>query len=93
MVTKEAIVCTKQQAVILKEKGVNQKSLFAWTIQSDKFGTFNILDDNIGEGCAAFTTPELIEFLPKMNKFQKVLFYLQTNLEAQKVADYLIHQI
>lgn len=93
MVTKESIVCTKQQAVALKAKGINQKSLFAWTIQSDNYGTFNILDDNTGNGCAAFTTPELMEFMPKMNKFKQVLFYLKTGLEAQKVANFIIHRI
>lgn len=88
MVTKEQLVCSKEQAEYFKRKGVFQSSLFAWTTQIDKYGSLNLLDDNLGNGVAAYTTAEMIEMMPKMGKIKRFLFILRTGLEPQKVAEY-----
>lgn len=89
-ITKEQLVCTKEQAMIFKYKGVTQHSIFAWIEQSDEFGKLNLLDDNTGIGFAAFTAPELMDLLPKMNYFQRILFIIKTGMNPVKIADHLI---
>ncbi len=95
MVTKEQLVCTRNQSLLLNRKGVPQRSIYEWTQVYDKINTgyINVLEDNYGEGVAAFTTAELMEMLPKMGLIKRVLFYLRTGLEPQKVADYLISKL
>lgn len=93
MITKEQLVCTKQQAEKLKAMRVPQRSLFAWTERCDVYGKMYVLDDNIGEGWAAFTTAELINILPPMGPWTLFKFWRKTNYEAIKVAEYLINRV
>ncbi len=90
MVTKEQLVITKDQAVRLRQLGVGQKSLFAWTKHIDKHGELFLLDDNLGDGWAAFTVPEMIDLLPKMGKIKWFFFVLRTGLIPSKIGEYLI---
>ena len=90
MVTKHDLVCTKEQAMKLKYKEVRQSSIFACTETRDNYGMINVLDDNFGDGYAAYTTAEMVDLLPKMSRIKYFLFVWRTKLNPVKVADYLI---
>lgn len=99
MITKEQLVCTREQAIMLKSLGVNQRSLFEWTQVPDKIngGMINILDDRMGGGDAALTATEIMEELRKRNlykgKWSRMLLYARTNWDPVKLADILISQL
>ncbi len=93
MVTEEQLVCTKHQAVLLKHKGAPQKTLFAWTERDDMYGKLYVLDENLGEGWAAYTTAEMIDIMPKMGWLERFLFTFRTGLEPEKVAEHLIQKL
>lgn len=93
VVTKEALVCSPDQSRILKSKGVPQKTIFAWEQAKDGYGTLNLLDDNLGYGDAAFTTAEMIEIMPAMGWFKRLLFTIRTGYDPKRVADYMINTL
>jgi hypothetical protein len=86
------LVTRIDQSKILKDLGVDQKSLFKW--MQNEHGTFDILinDKLYGEnGYAAFTSQELGEILIK-HGFSHYLItpYDEIKMEAFKRAKYLI---
>lgn len=57
--TKERLVCSKEQSIELLKYGAPSNTLFAWIEHKDEFGTLNALDENFGTGTPAYTIGEL----------------------------------
>lgn len=93
MTTLHDLVCSKEQSINLANKGCPQKTLFAWTERKDVYGTLNVIEENYGGGLAAYTTPELMDLLPKMGKIRMFFFVLRTGFDTKEIAEYLIRKI
>lgn len=57
--TKEKLVCSKEQSIELLKYGAPKQTLFAWIQHVDEFGELNLLDENFGTGIPAYTIGEL----------------------------------
>lgn len=93
MVTKEQLVCGRLLAAEIAKKLGNDSSIFSWQQFSDSYGPGWMVEERFSQHeHPAFTVAEMMQHLPG-GLIQKIIFYLKTNLEPDKVAKYLISKL
>lgn len=91
MITKEQLVCSLPQCVVLKTLGAGHVSIFEWVEHRDQHGKLYVLEDNYNEGIPAFTSAELMDKI-KWTWFSRLKAY-GCNYDPKKLADILIKQL